>query len=180
MRSDFSLRVPADISHFLYHTFRTDPTRALIALMILAHLLPIWLIHYYPTQDGPSHIANAVILKEYAQHEIFQEYFRLNLKPVPNWFSHATRLYDYLTQVASIATYDAQYIVPRILVWLLIALLIYGLADRLNLFGWDAKRGRFQFRFQNCACGDATVYECQILSNAQPGFGGVHIRHAPH
>ena len=63
--------------------------RILIALMLVLHLLPIWLLPYYPTQDGPSHIANAVIVKEYAQHDIYQEYFQLNLKPVPNWFSHA-------------------------------------------------------------------------------------------
>ena len=63
--------------------------RILIALMLVLHLLPIWLLPYYPTQDGPSHIANAVIVKKYAQHDIYQEYFQLNLKPVPNWFSHA-------------------------------------------------------------------------------------------
>jgi hypothetical protein len=31
--------------------------------LVVAHLLPIWLFRHVPTQDGPSHLANAVILR---------------------------------------------------------------------------------------------------------------------
>lgn len=59
-------------------------------LIEVAQILPIWLIHYFPTQDGPSHLANAAVLAGYGQHALYREYFRLSLLPVPNWFSHAS------------------------------------------------------------------------------------------
>jgi len=61
-----------------------------IALLVI-HLLPIWVFKYFPTQDGPSHIYNAYVLKDYHKHENYKirEVFRLNLTLFPNWTSHA-------------------------------------------------------------------------------------------
>ncbi len=61
-------------------------------VLTLLYLLPIWLVTYFPSQDGPSHVYNAVILKEYNNTEsypLFQQYYDLNLTPMPNWLSHA-------------------------------------------------------------------------------------------
>ena len=53
------------------------------------HLTPIWAFRYLPTQDGPSHLANALIVKEFGGSAAgFEDTFELRLEPVPNWTSH--------------------------------------------------------------------------------------------
>lgn len=74
----------------LFSLCHITQSEVLLAILAILHILPIWLIAHFPTQDGPSHIANAVILKEHSQNELYKEYFQLNLQPFPNWFSHAT------------------------------------------------------------------------------------------
>jgi hypothetical protein len=62
----------------------------LFALLVSCHLFPIWWFRYIPTQDGPSHLANAVMLRYY--HDAPSNYsraFRIRPDPVPNWTSHA-------------------------------------------------------------------------------------------
>ena len=64
-----------------------------IVLMVL-HLLPVWGFKYFPTQDGPSHIYNSYVLKEYHNHENYRlrEVYELNPAIVPNWTSHVLLL----------------------------------------------------------------------------------------
>lgn len=55
-------------------------------------LLPIWSVEYLPTIDGPSHVYNAWILRQYGNTEeypLFQQYYEIDWRPIPNWFSHA-------------------------------------------------------------------------------------------
>ena len=62
-------------------------------LLVLLYLLPIWSIQFFPSQDGPSHVYNALIVKEYFntnEYPLFQKYYDLNAKPMPNWFGHMT------------------------------------------------------------------------------------------
>lgn len=60
-----------------------------IILLICAYLLPIWLFRYFPTQDGPSHIYNSHVLREYYSSKYnFRDYYKLNLSLFPNWLSH--------------------------------------------------------------------------------------------
>jgi len=63
----------------------------LVIVLLVVHLSPIWAFKYFPSQDGPSHIYNAYVLKEYHKHENYKirEVFRLNITLFPNWFSHA-------------------------------------------------------------------------------------------
>ena len=57
--------------------------------LILVHLLPIWLFAYFPTQDGPSHIYNSQVLREYWNPEYgFQMFYNINWHLFPNWLSH--------------------------------------------------------------------------------------------
>jgi hypothetical protein len=64
--------------------------KILIFCLILIHIIPVWIVTYFPTQDGPSHLYNAKIMKEYNNPDYkFNEYYDLNLKVFPNWFSHA-------------------------------------------------------------------------------------------
>ncbi len=42
-----------------------------------------------PTQDGPAHLANAVILRDYgAPGTHHHEFFELAFEPFPNWTAH--------------------------------------------------------------------------------------------
>lgn len=57
--------------------------------LVLVHLLPVWLFRYLPTQDGPLHLANAVLLKDYGRPSTrYHEFFELRLEPLPNWTTH--------------------------------------------------------------------------------------------
>jgi hypothetical protein len=40
--------------------------------LILVHLIPIWAFTYFPTQDGPAHLNNATILREYHDRPVFR------------------------------------------------------------------------------------------------------------
>ena len=64
----------------------------LFILLLLLHLVPLWVFTYFPSQDGPSHIYNASILKEYHKHENYKlrDVFKLNITIFPNWTSHLT------------------------------------------------------------------------------------------
>jgi hypothetical protein len=56
--------------------------------LILVHLIPIWAFTYFPSQDGPAHLNNATIIREYHDRPIFREYYSLNKDLVPNWVGH--------------------------------------------------------------------------------------------
>ena len=74
----------------LYNYFSV-PSNILFFVLTLLYLLPIWSIQFFPTQDGPSHVYNSFILKEYfntTQYPLLQQYYDLNLQPMPNWFGH--------------------------------------------------------------------------------------------
>jgi hypothetical protein len=52
-------------------------------------LAPIWWIHFLPTQDGPAHLANAVILKDYdSPGARYRNFFEVRWEPLPNWTVH--------------------------------------------------------------------------------------------
>ena len=64
--------------------------KSLFVLLLVLHLLPLWIFTYFPSQDGPSHIYNALMLKEYHKHENFmlRDVWKLNITIFPNWLSH--------------------------------------------------------------------------------------------
>jgi hypothetical protein len=58
-------------------------------LIALLHLIPIWSFRYIPTQDGPSHVNNAQIIKDYHNPEAgYDHIFEIRLDPLPNLTSH--------------------------------------------------------------------------------------------
>jgi len=67
-----------------------QPGNLLFALLLAVQPLPIWAFRYFPSQDGPAHIENAVILREYHRpdREAFRTFYVLNTRPEPNWFGH--------------------------------------------------------------------------------------------
>ncbi len=58
-------------------------------LLAIAHLAPVWYFTYLPTQDGPSHVNNAQIIKDFADPTThYDDFFELRYEPLPNLTSH--------------------------------------------------------------------------------------------
>src|SRR5262245_1642292 len=58
--------------------------------LLLIHLVPVWAFPYFVTCDGPNHVDNAASLRNYLQADntLFHQYYTLNLRLVPNWFTN--------------------------------------------------------------------------------------------
>lgn len=63
----------------------------LFAALIALHLLPIWSVAHFPSQDGPNHLYSADILRRYGgpEGELARRFYTINPRPNPNWLSHA-------------------------------------------------------------------------------------------
>ncbi len=58
-------------------------------LLALAQLIPVWSYRYLPTQDGPSHLNNAQIIKDLHDPEAgYDRVFEVRLDFLPNLTSH--------------------------------------------------------------------------------------------
>lgn len=67
---------------------RLSGERALFVALLVLHLLPIWLLPFAPTQDGPAHLslAQALRLFDRPAGALFHEYLLPNHEAIPNWF----------------------------------------------------------------------------------------------
>ena len=55
-------------------------------IVLALHLVPVWSVHYFPTQDGPAHVYNtAQLLTLLAGDPLSSRYYATNLHPFPNW-----------------------------------------------------------------------------------------------
>jgi hypothetical protein len=55
----------------------------------LLYLIPVWSFRYVPTQDGPSHLYNAQLLKDYHDPAAgYAAFYELRGDPLPNLTSH--------------------------------------------------------------------------------------------
>src|SRR5436309_3810282 len=68
----------------------TNRENLLLVALIALHLIPIWAFTYFPSQDGPAHLENANIIREYDHpaRTAFRAYYVLNETLTPNWFGH--------------------------------------------------------------------------------------------
>ena len=64
--------------------------RALFWLLIGFCVAPVWSMQYLPTQDGPSHVYNAVMLRDFARGggAVFRRFFEINPRLSPNLLGH--------------------------------------------------------------------------------------------
>jgi hypothetical protein len=62
--------------------FRLEPL--VFAALVVATLAPIWLVPYFPSQDGGSHLETASVFLRYAD-PLYSKYYELNLSVGPNW-----------------------------------------------------------------------------------------------
>jgi hypothetical protein len=59
------------------------------AALIALECLPLWVFRYFPSQDGPSHLHNAVVTANYASEPSYREYYRLTFfQPGGNLLTH--------------------------------------------------------------------------------------------
>jgi len=74
--------------HFI--NWLKKPYNSFFLLFIILSLFPLWIFRYFPSQDGPAHIYNAYIIRNYFHpgYPLIREYFILNGKLDPTWVSH--------------------------------------------------------------------------------------------
>lgn len=65
---------------------RAEPV--IFAALAALHLVPIWAVEYFPTQDGPAHLENAMLLLRRAHVPILADYYELNTRILSNWLGH--------------------------------------------------------------------------------------------
>jgi len=55
-------------------------------LLLAVHLLPIWVVQYFPTQDGPAHVYNTTQFLDLLRGDApAARYYEVNLHGFPNW-----------------------------------------------------------------------------------------------
>ena len=93
----FTIHYLGDIGYML--NWKKPTWKHLFIFLLILHVAPLWVFTYFPTQDGPSHIYNALTLIEHHKHENYtmRDIWKLNITIFPNWMSHiiprATALY---------------------------------------------------------------------------------------
>ncbi len=60
----------------------------ILAAVVLIQLLPIWLLPFFPTQDGPTHMTIVRVLRDFDRPDaqVLRDVFERNPEAVPNWF----------------------------------------------------------------------------------------------
>lgn len=63
---------------------------SLFWLLLLVAIAPIWVFTDFLTCDGPCHLVNANVLKEFwwGNSDFYSQYYELNRQTAPNWLSH--------------------------------------------------------------------------------------------
>ena len=59
----------------------------LFVVLLVLHLLPIWLVRWVPTQDGPLHVENVLALVDWSSTPLLQRYYLANWGTQPNWLT---------------------------------------------------------------------------------------------
>ena len=71
-----------------------DPDRLLFFALLVLHVLPLWAFRFFPSQDGPAHLENAAILRDYDRPDrsLLPRFYTLSHRFHPNWFGHLALL----------------------------------------------------------------------------------------
>lgn len=78
--------LPAEQSASGGSAWRPPRWRLLLCVLLLIHLLPVWSVDHFPSQDGPAHLYNAKLLFELADPANYQvrQFHALNPSLQPN------------------------------------------------------------------------------------------------
>jgi hypothetical protein len=71
-----------------------DPDQLLFFGLLALHVLPLWVFLFFPSQDGPVHLENAAILRDYhhPDRSLLPQFYTLSDHFHPNWFGHLALL----------------------------------------------------------------------------------------
>jgi hypothetical protein len=61
------------------------------ALLLAWQIVLVWIYPRFATQDGPSHLYNSALIRSFHDPawSRIPEFYRLNSRPIPNWFTYA-------------------------------------------------------------------------------------------
>ena len=92
-------------------TSKKNKTEVFVFFLIaLANAYPIYVHHFFPTLDGPSHLYNAHLIKELLfGNEFLNSFVHFNHFPVPNWMGHF--------MMGMLNVMFPSYLAERILLW---------------------------------------------------------------
>jgi putative flippase GtrA len=62
---------------------------AVFSGVLALHVLPMWLVRFFPTQDGPLHVENVLALLRHASSPLLQRWYEVNWGAQPNWLTQA-------------------------------------------------------------------------------------------
>jgi putative flippase GtrA len=62
---------------------------AVFVALLALHVLPIWSVRYFPTQDGPLHVENVLALLHHGASPLLREWYLANWGAQPNWLTQA-------------------------------------------------------------------------------------------
>src|SRR5437016_1159072 len=83
---DFGVHSMTDKRSGIVKLLRERAEILLFVAVLALHLIPVLVFPYLPTQDGPSHVANALILKEIMRGEArYNQFFEIRWLAFPNW-----------------------------------------------------------------------------------------------
>jgi hypothetical protein len=104
----------------------------LFVALLAASIVPVWWFHYFPSQDGPAHLENTVILREYANpnRALLREFYTINTHPEPNWLGHL--------MLGGLMTFVPILIAEKILLSGYLLLLPLSVRSALKALGSDA------------------------------------------
>ncbi|MGH9360772.1 MAG: hypothetical protein ACRD2T_02570, partial [Thermoanaerobaculia bacterium] len=108
---------------------------ALFAAFVLLYLLPLWAVERVPTNDGPSHLYNAWLVRELAwgdPHPLLDAAYDLRREPIPNWLGHAA--------LALLMTVVSPVVAEKLLLSACIALFLVGLRALAGTVEPEARR----------------------------------------
>jgi putative flippase GtrA len=60
---------------------------AVFAAVLVLHVAPIWLVRWFPTQDGPLHVENVLALLHVSGSPLLQSWYVANWGAQPNWLT---------------------------------------------------------------------------------------------
>lgn len=95
--------------------------RILYIALVVLHLVPIWVVKYMPTGDGPAHAYNAWVLHGLATGtapENIARIYAIDARPHPNWLGHAF--------MAALIPVVAPYVAEKILVSTIVLVFLAG------------------------------------------------------
>ena len=60
------------------------PLEICFYVLMSIQVLSVWIIRYYPSQDGPSHLYNAAVLANYDRVPVYREFYSIHVSPAGN------------------------------------------------------------------------------------------------